>query len=128
MQQSSRGVEAAILDGFGRMRGADRVLAGEIRDGARELEHAVIGAGRQVEPRDGLLEKRLGGILGGAIFFQLARAELAVRLALAGGLPRSRTGSEPSPWLAEVNSSSRSAGTSIWMSMRSSKGPEILPR
>jgi len=44
-------VEAPILDGLGDMRYTNARISSKVGDGARDLEHAVIRAGRQVEAR-----------------------------------------------------------------------------
>jgi hypothetical protein len=40
----------AILDRFGQLRGADGLAVGQVGDGARQLEHAVEGARRELQP------------------------------------------------------------------------------
>ena len=48
-------VEAAVLDRFEQVRGSDGLGAGEVGDGARDLEDAVVGAGGQMQFLHGLL-------------------------------------------------------------------------
>jgi len=55
-------VQAPVLDGFRDVVGLDGLGVREVRDGARDLEHPVVGAGGEVEFFDGLLEQGLGGI------------------------------------------------------------------
>ena len=72
------------------------------------------------------------------VLFDQARAHLGVAvdifgretlfLPLPGGRTRIRMVSEDSPPEGSVRSLNRTAGTSTWMSMRSSRGPEILAR
>lgn len=49
-------VERAVLDGFEDVVGADRVAAGQVRQRARHLEDAVMGAGGKVELHHRLFE------------------------------------------------------------------------
>ena len=39
--------QGAVLDGFGEVLGGDGVLAGQVGDGAGDLEDAVMGTGRE---------------------------------------------------------------------------------
>ena len=42
-------VQRAVLDRFAEVGGIDFLRAGEVGDGARDLEDAVVGAGAEVE-------------------------------------------------------------------------------
>ena len=46
-------VEAAVLDGFGDVFGGNSSGAGEVGDGAGDLEDAVVGAGAEAQAADG---------------------------------------------------------------------------
>src|SRR4051812_39763188 len=48
-------VESAILDCFGKMFWIDVVFAGKIRDGARDLENAIVTSSREPKFCDGVL-------------------------------------------------------------------------
>jgi hypothetical protein len=52
-------VEGAVLDGFGDMGDLDVVLFAEGGDGAGDFEQAVVGAGREMELLDRLLQFQL---------------------------------------------------------------------
>ena len=84
------------MDGLEEVVGGDRVGAGEVGDGARDLEDAVVGAGGEVELLHGLLEKLAERRIDGAMLADLrvrhagvgagARAGEAGALAEARGL------------------------------------------
>ena len=76
MPCGSRAIQSAVLDGFGDMRSGDRIRAGEIGDGARHFEDAVIGARRQAKAHDGLFQQGFA-----------LRVRRTVALDFAGGEP-----------------------------------------
>lgn len=47
---------APVLDCLGHMLGLQVLVGGQIRHGARDLEHAVIGAGRPAQPHAGCMQ------------------------------------------------------------------------
>ena len=71
-----------VLNGFGEMRWGDVVAAGQIGHAARQLEHAVIGACRQIQSGDRLLEQRFPGGIRSAELFDFLCAEPGIGLAL----------------------------------------------
>ena len=66
------------MDGLRHMIDLHLVGAGEIADGASDLEHPVIGPRRQPQPRNRLSEERLGSGLAPAPAPHLARRHLRV--------------------------------------------------
>ena len=54
-------VEGSVLDGFGNMLEPHVFRLGQIGDGPSHLEHPVIGAGREIQVRQCVLEKQEGG-------------------------------------------------------------------
>src|SRR6267154_759748 len=111
-------VEAPILNGLAHMLRLEVRSSLEVSDGAGDLENPVIGPRRQREPRDRRAQQRVG-----AVRYATERADVA-----RGRSTRSRTASlgSPPPW--SVSARYFTAGTSRWMSMRSSKGPETRAR
>src|SRR5712691_1275890 len=83
-------VEAPILDRLGHVGDADGRLTGKVRDGAGELQHAVVGARGEVKLGDRLLQQRARLVLDGAEPLDVAGAEPGVVLALAFELPSAR--------------------------------------
>ena len=71
-------IEIAVLDGLGHDRGADGVLAVQIRDGAGNLEDTIVGPGRESEFFHRGLQEGLGGFIQDAVFPQFLRAHLGV--------------------------------------------------
>ena len=59
-----RAVEAAVLDCFGEVFGADVVGVIQVGDGAGDLEDAVVGAGAEAHAADGHFERALAGGMG----------------------------------------------------------------
>src|ERR1039458_9128097 len=53
-------VEGAVLDGFGDVADGDVLCSGQVGDGARNLEDAVVGAGGEALLLHGALEQALG--------------------------------------------------------------------
>ncbi len=49
------------MDGFGEVFGGDRVVAGEVGDGAGDAEEAVVSAGREAEFAHGHFEGAFAG-------------------------------------------------------------------
>ena len=84
---SSRIEGATVLDRFGNMRRLDGRCAGQIGDGARQPQHAVIGPGRPLQADHGLLQQLRALGAGFAIPVHRAAAQLAVGHALALPLP-----------------------------------------
>ena len=116
----------------------DALAARQVGDGARQLEHAVVGARGQLELAHGRLHQGAAGIVQGAELAHLGRAHVGVAGSCAPGLLAKRSrctcrafstrawiAAEGSPrrWLLSLSYSTR--GTSMWMSMRSSSGPEM---
>ena len=60
-----RAVETAVLDGLEQMGGLDAFGAGEVSDGAGDLQNAVIGAGGEGKLFHRLLEQVTGHKAGG---------------------------------------------------------------
>ena len=89
-------VEAAVLDGYEQVGRGGGVGAGQVGDGARDLEDAVVGARGEVQLFHGLLQEPAEGGVGSAVRADLrmrhagvdggARAGEAGALAEAGGL------------------------------------------
>src|SRR5487761_2190213 len=80
---SDHAVELAVLDRLGHMADGNRLAPGEIGNGARQLQHAMVSARRQIEPRDRLPEQTFGRRLWPAPPVDLARTEAAVAFSLA---------------------------------------------
>ena len=112
------------MHGFGDVFGAQGLAGGQVGNRARNLEHAVIGACRKAETLDRLFEQGFASGIGMAMPLDLLDAKLGVGFALPGDLAvmdqRADIG------IGKV--SGGNAGTSTCKSMRSSSGPEILPR
>jgi hypothetical protein len=53
-------VEGSVLDGFGNMLELHTFRLGQISDGSRDLEHPVIGAGREIQVGQCVLEEQEG--------------------------------------------------------------------
>ena len=79
--------KAAILDGLGHMRGANAVATGQIGDGARHLEDAVIGARRQSQSLHRLSEQVGAGRIGLTVTFDFLVSQPGVGLPLPCQLP-----------------------------------------
>lgn len=79
---SGNAVELAVLDGLGHMGDGNRLRSGDIGNGARQFEHAVVSTRRQTESRDRLPEQAFGRRLWPAPAVDFARAEAAVRFLL----------------------------------------------
>src|SRR2546429_8772421 len=78
-----RVLETPVLDRFGDVGDGDRRFAGEVGYGARELQHPVVGARREMELADGLSQQRAGLLFRGAEALDFARAQPGVAFALA---------------------------------------------
>src|ERR1041385_397960 len=82
-----RMLETPVLDRFGDVGDGDRRFAGEVGDGAGELEHPVVGARREMELADGLSQQRARALFCRAEALDFARAQPGVALALPRKLP-----------------------------------------
>src|ERR1039457_1187173 len=71
-------IQAPILHRFRQMLRADTVRAAEVRDGARHLEDAVVGAGAQAHAADGHFQRPLAGLVERAQAAQYARRDVGV--------------------------------------------------
>ena len=80
--------ETAVLDRLGNMRRKNGVARRQIGDRARDLEHAVIGARREVEAGDGVFQQRGAGAIRLAVGVDFLGAQACVRLVLARLLAR----------------------------------------
>ena len=128
-------IEPAVLNRFRKVCSDDALGAGEIRNRARDFENAVIAACREPQPRNRLFEQHCALFVRCAVFVDLAWAEPRIVFVLtpkhAGARFRhtlSNDTRDDSPAPAFERSYGDIAGTSIWMSMRSSSGPEIFLR
>src|SRR6185369_2512044 len=77
----------AILDGFGDVRGANGVAAGEVGDGPGDLEDAVPGPGREIELAGRLFEQLAAGFVRGAAGIDFGGTEPGIGFVLARLLP-----------------------------------------
>ena len=119
-----------VADRLGHVACGDRLHAREVGDRARELEHAMVGARREPQPGDRLLEQRLPGgsarqwrstsFVPSSTLGLPCRASWRARAAAT----RSRTTALPSAGSSASSSAWGTAGTSMWISMRSRSGPE----
>jgi hypothetical protein len=66
------------LDGLGDMLGQDFFRAGQIGNGARDFQNAIVGAGAEVQVVHGILEKLFGFVFEGTEFFQLLWTQASV--------------------------------------------------
>lgn len=82
--------ETAILHRFGDVGWGDGDAAGQVGDAARDAQHAVVGARREVETGQRLFEQRGAGGVGLAVLVDLTVRQLSVGSALARQLPRTR--------------------------------------
>ncbi len=71
-------VQAAVLDGFEQVGSFDIFGIGQVRDGAGNLEDAVVGSGREVQLLHGLLQQIARSGADPAILFQVGLAHAAV--------------------------------------------------
>src|SRR5436309_4913210 len=55
-------VETAELDGLGDVLGGDVASSGEVGDGARHLENAIVASRGEAEPRDGQAQELRAGV------------------------------------------------------------------
>src|SRR5262249_515242 len=78
-------------DRLGDVRRCDGRLSGKVGDRARKLQHAVIGAGGEIESGDRLPEQILRPAFRRAMALSFARPQPAVDLSLALQLPLPRT-------------------------------------
>src|ERR1041384_8884405 len=69
---------ASVLNRFGDVGGLDVFGAFEVGDGARDFQHAAVGARAQAQAVDRDFEELFGLRLDGAEFFNVARAHLRV--------------------------------------------------
>ena len=100
-------VQTAVLDGFEEVGRGDGAGPGEIGDSARDLENAIVGAGREVQLFHGLLQQDSKGAIDGTMLADLrmghagvdsgARAGEACVLPSTGGLD---PGADGRRWLA----------------------------
>jgi hypothetical protein len=63
-----------VLQRFGDVSRGDLLLGGEIGDGAGQLQHPVVGAGREPHLAHGCAEHGLGGVVEGGMRAQLLRS------------------------------------------------------
>src|SRR3569623_2956502 len=85
--RDGRPVQAAIGDGFADVLELDGGRGGEIGDGARYLEYAVIGARRQPEPFHRLFQQLGRVFFEAAYLIDLARGQRLIEAAAAFQLP-----------------------------------------
>src|SRR5574340_1535919 len=85
-------LRAPIVHRLGHVGGADVRAAGQIGDGARDLQHPVVGARRQPESRSRLFQQLGAGGVGRAPLVDVGGAQRAVGLALALLLALARGG------------------------------------
>jgi hypothetical protein len=74
-----------VLQGLGKVGRLDAGSAGQVGDGAGELEHPVVGAGRELELAHGRFHQALAGVVQAAPAPDLGRAHLAVGAQPAAG-------------------------------------------
>jgi hypothetical protein len=131
-----RAVQRAVLDGNAKVFGRDCVRRVEVCDGARDFQNAVVRAGGKPEARDCSFEQLFAFGVDRAVLADESGRHLSVRVdaffareafGLAGArITRWRIAAEPSMTASPRSSLYFTAGTSMWMSMRSSSGPEIF--
>src|SRR3569832_2661181 len=85
--RDGRPVQAAIGDGFADVLELDGGRGGEIGDGARYLEYAVVGARRQPEPFHRLFQQLGRVFFEAAYLIDLARGQRLIEAAAAFHLP-----------------------------------------
>src|SRR4029077_19694620 len=71
-------VERAIVNRFAHVGGLEGGRAVQVRDGAGDLEHPVVGAGGEAQTGDGSLEQRIGAVGNPAVGAQVARRHVGV--------------------------------------------------
>lgn len=71
---------AAVLDGLGQVGRGDLFFSRQIRDGAGELEHPVVGPGREPQPLDGELHEPLPFRVASAKTIDQVRTHVSVRV------------------------------------------------
>jgi hypothetical protein len=122
--------------------GGDVRRPGQIGDGAGHLQDAVVGPRAQVQVGHRGLEQALRAVVQHAMLVDVLGAHARVAMdgmdALAfanrsrctarDATTRSRIAAEGSPFSSDASCWYSIAGTSTWMSMRSSSGPEIRLR
>jgi hypothetical protein len=117
------------------VRRPDVLRRGQVGDGASELEHAVVGARREVQLAQAACIRRWPA----SSSWQCSRTSAAPTSALVrrcvplkrlvcmarAAATRSRTAWDGSPCRVPDSFSQLARGTSTWMSVRSSSGPEM---
>ena len=78
--------QASVLDRLGDVRRPHCRAAGEVGDGAGDLENAVPGARREIQPLAGLLEQAGTGRIRRAMGFDLGGRQPGIRFVLAFAL------------------------------------------
>lgn len=76
-------IQLTVAHSFGDVRAADGFAAGQVGDGAGDLEHAVIGARRQAQTRHRCRQQGLRGGFRHAVAFDFAHRQPRVRPAAA---------------------------------------------
>jgi hypothetical protein len=80
--QHSCTIQSAVLNGFGDMRSGNRIRAGKIGNGSRHFEDAMIGARRESQAHNGLLEQGFTRCIRRAMEFDLSRREPGIGFVL----------------------------------------------
>ncbi len=132
-------IEGAVLDCFAYVVGEDVFGFGEVGDGAGDFEDAVVGPGAEVELGHGHFHHAFGGFIEGAMALEELGGHTGVAANLAVfGEAFALDGARFHHPLADGGAGFAGGlagdvlildgGTSTWMSMRSSNGPEMRSR
>ncbi len=128
-----------VLDRLGDVRRLNRVGSGQVGDGACQLEDAVIRTGAELHLAHGRAQQLPAGLVHGAVVAHLGGSHVGVggqdrawRHCLAkravwrarAASTRARMAADDSPRRSSDSFWKGTRGTSTWMSIRSSSGPE----
>jgi hypothetical protein len=115
------------------VRARDRGVAVEVGDRAGDAKDSMKASRRPAESRRHALQQVRRRVVEAAMPIERLAGELAVGAALAIDGALARLANRPAttalaaPSAAAASYAAATAGTSIWMSMRSSSGPLIFP-
>ena len=125
-------IQAAILHRFGHVLGGDGLGFAQVGDSAGQFQDAVVRPRRKSQAPHGHLQGALAGVVERAQLAQRWRRNMGVveaPLLLDGARSTTaRISAEDSQASLARISLYGTAGTSMWISMRSSSGPLTLPR